>query len=75
MNEGSSSRVYSFDIYIEPTINTYFRTYKKIYIIFSECIPLIYIVSFLFQLIANFCKFHTINKKFLEFLFVNAKSK
>ena len=75
MNEGSSSRVYSVDIYIEPTINTYFRTYKKIYIIFSECIPLIYIVSFLFQLIANFCKFHTINKKFLEFLFVNVKSK
>ena len=75
MNEGSSSRVYSVDIYIEPTINTYFRTYKKIYIIFSECIPLIYIVFFIFNLVANFCKFHTINKKFLEFLFVNVKSK
>ena len=75
MNEGSSSRVYSFDIYIEPTINTYFRTYKKIYIIFSECIPLIYIVFFIFNLVANFCKFHTINKKFLEFLFINLKGK
>ena len=75
MNEGSSSKVYSFLIFIEPSINTYFRTYKKIYIIFSECIPLIYIVFFLFNLVANFCKFHTINKKFLEFLFINLKGK
>ena len=75
MNEGSTSRVYSFNIYIEPTINTYYRSYKKIYIILSESIPLIYIVSFLFKLIASFCKFHTINKKFSEFLFVNLKEK
>ena len=75
MNEGSSSKVYTFLIFIEPSINTYFRTYKKIYIIFSECIPLIYIVFFIFNLVANFCKFHTINKKFLEFLFINLKGK
>ena len=75
MNEGSSSKVYSFLIFIEPSINTYFRGYKKIYIIFSESIPLIYIVFFLFNLVANFCKFHTINKKFLEFLFINLKGK
>ena len=75
MNEGSTSRVYSFNIYLESTVNTYFRSYKKIYIIFSECIPLIYIVSFFFNMIASFCKFHTINKKFLEFLFENLKGK
>jgi hypothetical protein len=75
MNEGSTSRVYSFNIYIEPTINTYYRSYKKIYIILSESIPLIYIVSFIFKSIASFCKFHTINKKFSEFLFVNLKEK
>jgi hypothetical protein len=75
MNEGSTSRVYSVNIYIEPTINTYYRSYKKIYIIFSESLPLIYIVSFIFKLIASFCKFHTINKKFSEFLFVNLKEK
>lgn len=75
MNEGSTSRVYSFNIYIEPTINTYYRSYKKIYIILSESIPLIYIISFIFKLIAKFCKFHTINKKFSEFLFVNLKEK
>ena len=75
MNEGSTSRVYSFNIYIEPTINTYYRSYKKIYIILSESIPLIYIISFVFKLIAKFCKFHTINKKFSEFLFVNLKEK
>ena len=75
MNEGSTSRVYSFNIYIEPTINTYYRSYKKIYIIFSESIPLIYIVSFIFKLIATFCKYHTINKKFSEFLFANLKEK
>jgi hypothetical protein len=75
MNEGSTSRVYSFNIYIEPTINTYYRSYKKIYLIFSESIPLIYIVSFIFNIIATFCKFHTINKKFSEFLFENLKEK
>ena len=75
MNEGSTSRVYSFNIYLEPITNTYLRSYKKIYIILSECIPLIYIVSFLFNLIASFIKFHTINKKFMEYLFVNLKGK
>ena len=29
MNEGSTSRVYSFNIYIEPSINAFFRIYKK----------------------------------------------
>ena len=75
MNEGSTSRVYSFNIYIEHNINTYFRTYKKIYIILSECIPIIYIVSFIFSMISKFCKFHTINQKFMEFLFMNIKGK
>ena len=75
MAEGSTSRVYSFNIYIEPTVFTYYRSYKKIYLIFSESIPLIYIVSFIFNVIATFCKFHTINKKFSEFLFVNLKEK
>ena len=75
MNEGSTSRVYSFNIYIEPTVITYYRSYKKIYLIFSESIPLIYIVSFIFNVIATFCKFHTINKKFSEFIFVNLKEK
>ena len=75
MNEGSTSRVYSFNIYLEPITNTYLRAYKKLYIILSECIPLIYIVSFLFNMIASFIKFHTINKKFMEFLFVNLKGK
>ena len=75
MAEGSTSRVYSFNIYIEPTVFTYYRSYKKIYIIFSESIPLVYIVSFIFNVIATFCKFHTINKKFSEFLFVNLKEK
>ena len=73
MNEGSTSRVYSFNIYLEPSINTFFRNYKKIYIIFSECTPIIYIISFIFRMIANFCKFHTINKKFSEYLFIKIK--
>ena len=75
MNEGSTSRVYSFNIYIEPSINEFFRIYKKKYIIISECISLIYFVSFIFHLISKFCKYHSINKKFLEFLFVNLKGK
>ena len=75
MNEGSTSRVYSFNVYLEPTINTYSRSYKKIYIILSESIPAIYIISFIFNMIAKFCKFYTLNKKFTEFLFVNVKER
>ena len=75
MNEGSTSRVYSFNIYLEPTINTYIRSYKKIYIIISESIPLIYMISFILNMCASFCKFHTMNKKFFEFLFENLKGK
>lgn len=75
MNEGSTSRVYSFNIYLEPTINTYVRTYKKLHIIISECVPIFHLVSFIFNMISKFCKFHTINKKFLEFLFINMKEK
>ena len=75
MNEGSTSRVYSFNIYLDSTINTYFRSYKKIYIILSECIPIIYFISFFIKMIAKICKVHTINKKFSEFLFINIKDK
>ena len=75
MNEGSTSRVYSFNIYLDPTVNTYFRSYKKIYIILSECLPFINFISFLFKMIASFCKVHTINKKLAEFLFINLKAK
>ena len=75
MNEGSTSRVYSFNIYLQPTVNIYFRSYKKIYIILSENLPIIYVVTFFFKMIANFCKFHTINQKFTEFLFINLKGK
>ena len=75
MNEGSTSRVYSFNIYLDPTINTYLRTYKKLYIILSECLPFIYFISFVFNMIATICKVHTINKKYSEFLFCNLKEK
>ncbi len=75
MNEGSTSRVYSFNIYLEPTINTYCRSYKKLYIILSESLPGIYIISFIFNMIVKFCKFYTINKKFTEFLFINVKER
>ena len=75
MNEGSTSRVYSFNIYLDPTVNTYFRSYKKIYIILSECLPFINFISFLFKMIASFCKVHTINKKLAEFIFINLKAK
>lgn len=74
-NDGSTSRVYSFNIYLDSSINIYNRSYKKLYIIVSECMPIIYTVSFLFNMIGTFCKFYTINKNFTEYLFINLKEK
>ena len=48
MNEGSNSRGYSFNIYLEPGIIHYKRYYKKLHTILSDFFPLAYIIFLLF---------------------------
>ena len=75
MNEGSNSRAYSFNIYLEPGIIHYKRNYKKIYIIFSDFFPVAYVVFIIIKNISKLFKKAENNKRMIELLFENLKEK
>jgi hypothetical protein len=75
MNEGSNSRGYSFNIYLEPGIIHYKRYYKKIYTILSDFFPIAYILFLLMKNITKLLKKVEINQKLVELLFENLKEK
>jgi hypothetical protein len=75
MNEWSSSKAYSFNIYLEPGIIQYKRKYKKLYIIFSDFFPFAYIIFIIMKNISKFFKKVESNKKMIELLFENLKEK
>ena len=75
MNEGSNSRAYSFNIYLEPGIIHYKRHYKKILIIFSDFYPVAYIIFVIMKNISKLFKKVENNKKMIELLFENLKEK
>ena len=75
MKEGSSSRVYSLNLYLEQEIVHYKRYYKKLYTIFSDFFPIAY---FIFIIMKNISKIFTKaerNKIIMELLFENLKEK
>ena len=75
MNEGSNSRGYSFNIYLEPGIIHYKRYYKKIHTILSDFFPIAYIIFLLMKNITKPFKKAEINQKLVELLFENLKEK
>ena len=75
VNEGSNSRAYSFNIYLEPGIIHYKRYYKKIYNIFSEFYPFAYIIFLVMKSISKLFKSAETNKKMIELLFENLREK
>ena len=74
-NEGSTSKLYSFMIYIEPNIMFYERKYKKFFLIVIEKLPLMFVVFIVFENIAKFFKLTEENKTMIELLFENLKEK
>ena len=75
MDEGSSSRLYSFNIYCYFDVIYYYRHYKKIYIIFSDGIPIINVIYSFLRIIAKSLKDSFSHKKISELLFENVTSK
>ena len=75
LSEGSNSRPYSFNLYLEPGIIHYKRYYKKIYIIFSDFYPIAYIFFLVMKNISKIFKKAESNKKMIELLFENLKEK
>jgi len=75
MNEGSTSRFYSFNIYIKNEIILYNRSYKKLFLIIADGLPIVNIVFVIFRMIAKVLKISSGNKKLTELLFENLKEK
>ena len=75
INEGSTSRVYSLNIYLEPSVMNYIRAYKKLLTIITQSIPLLYFVLVIFRNIAKLFKLTEQKRKIVELLFENLKEK
>ena len=75
MSEGSTSRLYSFNIYLKPDIVYYKRSYKKLYIIFAEGLPIVNIVFVIFKLISKTLKIASRNRQLTELLFENLQER
>ena len=75
VNEGSSSRFYSFNIYLKSEIIYYNRKYKKILLIFADGLPIITVIFAIFKSIAKVFKVSAGNQKLTELLFENLQEK
>ena len=75
MNEGSSSRLYSFNIYLNFEKVVYHRYYKNLLLVLVDGLPIAYIVFNFFKFIAKVFKISSGNKKLTELLFENIQEK
>ena len=75
INEGSTSRVYSLNIYLEEEVMNYRRIYKKFITILLQNFPVLYISLFIFRTIAKFFKCAEKKIKMIEMLFENLQKK
>ena len=75
MIEGSTSRLYSFDIYLNSDVIYYNRSYKKLHLIIADGLPIVNIVFIFFKTLAKIFKISTGNKRMTELLFENLKEK
>jgi len=75
MREGSSSRFYSFNIYLKSEVVYYHRKYKKILLIIADGLPVVSVLLACFKLIAKIFKVSAGNQKLTELLFENLQEK
>ena len=75
MNEGSTSRFYSFNIYLRSDVIYYNRSYKKVYLILADGLPIINVIFIIFKLITKVFKISSGNKKLTELLFENLQER
>ena len=75
MNEGSSSRLYSFNIYVNSDVVYYSRNYKNLFLIISDGFPNVSIIIIMFRMIAKIFKISSGNQKLTELLFENLQER
>ena len=74
-NEGSTSRLYSFNIYLKSDIIYYNRAYKKFFLVIANGLPIVNVVLTIFKIITKIFKISSGNKKLTELLFENLQRK
>ena len=75
MNEGSSSRFYSLNIYLKSDVVYYNRSYKKLFLIIADGLPIVNVIFIIFKLFTKIIKISSGNKKITELLFENLQEK
>ena len=70
-----TSKLYTFQIFIESNSIIYTRTYKNFLVILAQSLPLIALVNNLLKLIAKLFKSSSVNRKMTELLFENLTEK
>ena len=75
INEGSTSRFYSFNIYIKNEIVFYNRSYKKLFLIIANGLPIVNIIIIIFECFIKSIKISSGNRKLTELLFENLKER
>ena len=75
MNEGSNSRAYSLNLYLEPGFIHYKRYYKKLYATLTDFFPIIYIIFIIMKNISKIFKKADSYQKLIELMFENSKEK
>jgi len=74
-NEGSSSRLFSFNIYINSDVVNYNRSYKKILLIISNGLPNINLIFAICRVISKIYGIALRRKKLSEFIFENTEKR
>ena len=69
------SKIYSFNIFIDSNTIYYYRSFKNIFIILTQSLPLISLVHNILKLIAKVFKLTSVNRKMTELLFENLTEK
>ena len=74
INEESTSKIFSFNIFLKSDIIYYKRTYKNIFEIIGYSFPIMHVIYSIFKRITKCLKIATINKKLTELLFEKTTS-
>ena len=75
MNEGSSSRLYSFNIFINYDVVNYNRSYKKLFIIIANGLPNVNAVFMILKIFAKIIGLAYGNDKLTQLFFENLQEK
>ena len=74
-NNSNTSRIYALNIYMDDGLVHYTRTFKKIFLIFSNLFPIFRCLLFVIKKFTQHIKMSLIKKKLIELIFENNKLK